>query len=59
MIEFLITEKLVTPRNGWQEKVEKGRQSFQKHQLRAAVRQDPDTVMAFLRDEGLLDSKVG
>lgn len=52
LVEFLVTEKLVTGRKGWQGAVQRGRADFEKRQLRAAVRRDPDTAIAILREEG-------
>lgn len=54
IIEFLIAEKLAVGRDGWGDVVDAGRRHFRVKQLRAAVRQDPETAIALLRDEGLL-----
>ena len=52
LIEFLIVEKLVTPRRGWKRWVEDGRADFEERQLRAAVRRNPEAAIAILREEG-------
>lgn len=44
VIEMLVTEGFVTPRDGWSDVVEASRRAFQAGQLRAAVREDPDTA---------------
>lgn len=44
MVEFLITEKLARPKDGWKQAVADGREQFRKKQLRAAIRRDPDTA---------------
>lgn len=53
-IEFLITEKLVTPRPGWRDVIEDGRRTFTRHQLRAAIRNHPDEAKQALKDLGEL-----
>lgn len=52
LIEFLVIEKLVAGRPGWEKVVQSGRESFRKKQLRAAVRRDPETALQALKDEG-------
>lgn len=52
LIEFLVVEKLVVGRAGWEDVVRSGRESFRKKQLRAAIRRDPGTALQVLRDEG-------
>jgi hypothetical protein len=54
LIEFLITEKLATGRTGWRKHVRRGRARFEESQLRAAVRRNPEAVIAILREEGLI-----
>jgi len=54
VIDFLITEQLVSPRDGWAEEIRRGRERFRLKQLRAAIRRDPETAIAFLREEKLL-----
>lgn len=53
VIEMLVTERfvkarVVKARDGWREVVEESRREFQAGQLRAAVRQDPETARAEL-----------
>jgi hypothetical protein len=50
MVEFLVTEKLAQPKNGWKEAVTAGREKFRKKQLRAAIRRDPETARDALAD---------
>ena len=52
LIEFLMTEKLVTGRPGWQGYVQRGRAGFEERQLRAAVRRNPQAAISILREEG-------
>lgn len=44
VVEFLIAEKLVQPRDGWKQAVAAGREDFRQKQLRAAIRRDPETA---------------
>lgn len=48
VIEFLIVERLVLPRDGWEKVIEAGREGFRKNQLMAAMRRDRATVEAFV-----------
>lgn len=52
VVEFLITEGLADPRDGWEDVVRTEREAFQRIQLRAAIRRDPDTARRALRDPG-------
>jgi hypothetical protein len=52
VIDFLVCEKLVDARDGWDERVEEGREGFRQRQLRAAVRRDPDTAIDALKKAG-------
>lgn len=52
IIEFCILEELVTPREGWQDAVERGRQEYHEQQLRAAVRRFPAQAAEALTNEG-------
>ena len=52
LIKFLIVEKLVKARDGWQEPIERGREGFELRQLRAAVRRNPEAALSVLRQEG-------
>lgn len=49
VVEMLVTEGFVKARDGWRDVVEASRQAFQEGQLRAAVRQDPETARAELQ----------
>lgn len=49
VIEFLVVEGFVEPRPGWREVVERSRGQFQRLQLSAAVRRDPDAADRALR----------
>lgn len=48
IIEFLIVERLVEARDGYEKVIEAGREGFRKNQLMAAMRRDPATVEAFV-----------
>lgn len=49
IIEFCIVEQLVEPRNDmWRENLNAKRDGFYRRQLKAAVRQDPDTARSAL-----------
>ena len=49
IIEFCIVEQLVEPRHDkWEEKLNSQRDQFYRRQLKAAVRQDPDTARSAL-----------
>jgi hypothetical protein len=50
IIEFLIVEKLVAPRSGWQKLLNSSRDDFRKLQLLAAIRRDLDTARRAVRD---------
>ncbi len=54
LIDFIVTEGLADAQHGWHSRVEAGREQFQRRQLRAAVRRDPDSAIALLREEGHL-----
>ncbi|WP_211330174.1 hypothetical protein [Prauserella muralis] len=54
VIEFLISEKLIQPRDGWPEEITRSREAFRLRQLRAAVRRNPEAALAVLREEGHL-----
>jgi len=56
VIEFLITEKLATAREGWRDVIDEKRRAFKQLQLRAAVRGDPETAREVLHE---LDSAAG
>ena len=53
IIEFLIVERLVHARDGYEKVIEAGREGFRKNQLMAAMRRDPATVEAFVERYGL------
>lgn len=48
VVEMLVTEGFVKARDGWRDVLEASRRAFQEGQLRAAVRQDPETARAEL-----------
>jgi hypothetical protein len=50
VIEFLVAEKLATARDGWEQVIGESRQGFQRHQLRAAIRRDPETARQMLQE---------
>ena len=52
LIEFCVLERLVTPRQGWQDALELSRGRYREHQLQAAVRRNQDQAAAVLRREG-------
>jgi hypothetical protein len=52
VIEFLVTEGLADPRERWEDVLRIERDAFQRIQLRAAVRRDPETARAVLIDHG-------
>jgi hypothetical protein len=52
LLEFLITEKLANGRRGWEEHVRRGREGFERRQLRAAVRRHPEDAISVLRELG-------
>ena len=52
LIEFCILERLATPRDGWQQALNKSRERFREQQLRAAVRRAPTLAAEVLRSEG-------
>ena len=49
LMETLILEDLVEPHPGWAKVLDAGRDDFRRRQLRAAIRNDPDTAAAALR----------
>ncbi|MDT0381615.1 hypothetical protein RM572_22910 [Streptomyces sp. DSM 42041] len=52
VIEFLVSERLVDAREGWEQVVEDGRDQFQRQQLKAAMRRNTAVVQAWVRDHG-------
>lgn len=54
VIEFLVVEGLATARPGWEAAVERHRERWMERQLRAAVRRDPESAAAELRDAGYM-----
>ncbi|MEV0441838.1 hypothetical protein AB0I84_06005 [Streptomyces spectabilis] len=52
IIEFLIVERLVDARDGYEKVLESGREGFRRNQLMAAMRRDPATVEAFVEHYG-------
>jgi hypothetical protein len=54
LIDFLLAEQIADAHTTAVSAVEEGRERFRKLQLRAAVRRDPETALAVLRDHSLL-----
>lgn len=52
VVGFLIKEGLVESRDGWSRAVDAGNKAFQRRQLRAAVRRDPQPAVDLLRELG-------
>lgn len=52
LIDMLIMERLLAPKPHAQERLDAGREEFQRRQLRAAIRRDPDAAVLELRDAG-------
>lgn len=50
VIEFLVTEQLADARDGWGDVIEAERREYQRIQLRAAIRRDPQTARAAVAD---------
>jgi hypothetical protein len=53
IIEFLIVERLVLARDGYEKVIEAGREGFRKNQLMAAMRRDRATVEVFVARYGI------
>ncbi len=54
VVEFLITEGLAVPRDeGWKDVLRTEREVFQRIQLRAAIRRDPESAREALKDLGI------
>lgn len=54
IVEFLVTEGLVDGHPGWTQHVDRGREEFQRRQMRAAVRRDPQPAIELLRELKLI-----
>lgn len=52
IVEFLISEDYVAHRDDWRDTIGYHRTNFHRRQLRAAIRQDPDTAASALGDVG-------
>ncbi|MFC7386641.1 hypothetical protein [Sphaerisporangium rhizosphaerae] len=52
VIEFLVSERVVEGKPGWAEAIGPGRRKFHQMQLKAAIRRDMDTAIAYLETEG-------
>ncbi|WP_231858948.1 hypothetical protein [Mycobacterium canetti] len=52
LIEFLIRERLAEPHDGWETAIAVSRSGFQRRQLKAAVRRDPETAIDELKQLG-------
>ncbi len=50
LIQFLVDEELVVPKDGWEKELERSRREFREIQLRAAIRRDPDVAKQALED---------
>lgn len=50
VIEFMIVERLADPCEGWEQVIARERQEFQRLQLRAAIRRDPETAREMVRE---------
>lgn len=48
VIEFLVVERIVQARDGYEKLLEAGRERFRRNQLMAAMRRDPATVDRFI-----------
>lgn len=57
VIEFLITERLTEGREGWEKKLEEGRNRYRRTQLLAAMRRHPEVVEEYLRERESGDGK--
>lgn len=55
LLEFVITEKIAQPRPGAMQEITKSRRAFERRQLRAAVRRDPQAALDILTEMGQLD----
>jgi hypothetical protein len=53
IIEFLVLERLVEAHHGWEDAAGEHRSEWDRRQLRAAVRRDPETAMEQLRSMNL------
>lgn len=51
IIEFLIAERFVDARPGYEDVLERGRERFQVKQLRAAMRRYPEVVEQFMKEQ--------
>ena len=52
VIEFCILERLVTPRDGWKQALNKSRDAYLDLQLRAAVHRNPKEAADALKHDG-------
>jgi hypothetical protein len=50
VIEFMIVEQLADPCEGWKDVLAAERREFQRLQLRAAIRRDPETAREMVRE---------
>lgn len=50
IVEFLVAERIVDGRDGWERVVAEGRDRFQRKQLRAAMRRNTALVEEFMRE---------
>ncbi len=54
VIEFLVLEDLADARSDWREVIQEARDEWERRQLRAAVRRDPEAALAQLSEDGLI-----
>jgi hypothetical protein len=59
VIEFLIVERIASPRDGWEAALNASRDAFLERQLRAAVRRKPESAVAQLEEMGYRVSRPG
>jgi hypothetical protein len=53
VIQFLVSEQLADGRRGWENVLEEEREKYRCIQLRAAIRRDPETALAAVKEFGL------
>lgn len=52
VIEFVVAERIVEAKAGWEDVIKPGRDQFHRRQLKAAIRRDIDTTIEYLKGEG-------
>jgi hypothetical protein len=53
VVEFLVVEKLAEPRPEWREVLDRQRREWERIQLKAAIRRDPQAALEVLRERDL------